>query len=180
MIGSINAYTATQTGSTSASADVKASSASEDQNAADTQASSTQTISTLARQLADSASRAEARDKTLSRSELADRAKVFLSEFAAEANPAIQAKHDSETPKTNDPELQARAKQATAFLVSRRNGSGGVTNPFTGLSMEQLANIAHDDSGVLRSVNRAAQHDSSIFRGGTQCRELSSGQLEPS
>ena len=40
MIGSINAYTATQTGSTSAPADVKAPSATENGSAADTQSSS--------------------------------------------------------------------------------------------------------------------------------------------
>ena len=160
MVGSIGAYSTTQTDGAVAfkvaSAVDLVSAPPKNQSSAGVQVSSTQTISTLARQLADSANRAEARDKTLSRSELADKAKVFLSEFAAEANPAIQAKHDSEVPKTNDPELQARAKQATAFLVSRRNGSGGVTNPFAGLSREQLANITHDDSGAYTFNERAA------------------------
>ena len=162
MIGSISAYTATQTGSTSAPADVKASSATENQNAADTQPSTTQSISTLARQLADSASRAEARDKTLTRSELGDKARRLLSQISGDSYQAGKAKHDSEVPDTNDPVLLARAKQATEF-VNRSSNNGKEKNPFAGLSREQLANIVYDDSGTY-TVNerRAASMESDI------------------
>ena len=34
--------------------------------------------------------------------------------------------------------------------------------------------------GFLLSINGAVQHDSTIFHGGIQCRELPSGQLETS
>ena len=44
-----------------------------------------QTISTLARQLAASASRAEERDKTLTRSELADKAKSILNNIVGDS-----------------------------------------------------------------------------------------------
>ena len=81
MIGSIGSYSTTQAGGAAAfkaaSATERVSDASENQGASGTQGG-TQTISTLARQLAASASRAEERDKTLTRSELADKAKSIM------------------------------------------------------------------------------------------------------
>ena len=76
MIGSIGSYSTTQAGGAAAfkaaSATERVSDALENQGASGMQGG-TQTISTLARQLAASASRAEERDNTLSRSELADK-----------------------------------------------------------------------------------------------------------
>lgn len=46
-------------------------------------------------------------------------------------------------PNTDDLELLARAKQATSLV----NGSG--SNPFKGMSRDQLALIAYDDSGTF-------------------------------
>ncbi|MGZ8171797.1 MULTISPECIES: hypothetical protein [Methylobacter] len=160
MIGSTNAYSTTQSGGATAfkatSKAERTSGAPENQQSTTSiQASSTQTISTLARQLADSASRAEERDKTLSRSELADKAQAFFNELTAEANPSIRAKHNSEVPKTNDPELLARAKQATEF-ANRSSNNGNEKNPFAGLSREQLTNVIYDDSGAYTFNERSA------------------------
>ncbi len=135
------------------------SAGTENLNADATQASSKQTISNLARQLAGSTSRAEERDKTLTRSELADKAKAALSQIQGDTYFANKAKHDSEIPKTSDPELLARAKQATEF-VNRSSNNGNEKNPFAGLSREQLASIVYDDSGTY-TVNerRAASYE---------------------
>lgn len=157
MIGPIGSYSVAQTGGTVAS-----KVASEAEQASDTpsnqgklgiQVSGMQTtISTLARQLAASASRAEERDKTLTRSELADKAKSILKQVVGDTYYANKTLHDSEVPKTSDPELLARAKQATAFVNDASRGGHSVENPFSGLSREQLANIIYDDS-VTFTVN---------------------------
>ncbi len=76
------------------------SDASKNQGASGTQGGGTLTISTLASQLADSASRAEARDKMLSRSELADKATSLLDQIFGDAYQANKAKYNNEVPKT--------------------------------------------------------------------------------
>ncbi|MBY0575167.1 MAG: hypothetical protein K2P67_01010 [Gallionellaceae bacterium] len=165
MIGSINTYSFAQTGGSAAAKQVDSAGGATEtpriQSDADARPVNTQTISTLAKQLADSAARAEKRDSTLSRSELADKAKIFHNECSAEADPAIQAKHDSEVPQSKDPELLARAKQATAFLIANRHG-GGEANPFAGLSREQLANITYDDSGTYTFNERMAAYSEAM------------------
>ena len=164
MIGSINSYSAPKTDGSVASKLTSTAEQPSDtqlsQSTSGTQSSSTQTISTLARQLAASASRAEERDKTLTRSELADKAKTALSQIQGDAYFANKAKHDSEVPKTSDPELLARAKQATEYVNSAARGGTSEKNPFAGLSREQLANIVYDDSGTY-TVNerRAASYE---------------------
>lgn len=163
MIGSISSYSTAQIGNAAAfkaaSATDPISDATESSGTSGTQGGS-QTISTLARQLAASASRAEERDKTLTRSELADKAKTALSQIQGDAYFANKAKHDSEVPKTSDPELLARAKQATEYVNSAARGGTSEKNPFAGLSREQLANIIYDDSGTY-TVNerRAASYE---------------------
>jgi len=116
-------------------------------------------ISTLASQLAASAARADVRDKTLSRTELANEGKRLLSQIQGEAYAANKAKHDLEVPKTDDPALLARAKQATEF-VNRTSNQESAKNPFAGLSREQLSHIVYDDSGTY-TVNerRAASYE---------------------
>ena len=123
-------------------------------------AGNTPKISTLARQLADSAARAEVRDATLSRSELAAKAKSALSQIQGDGYFANKTKHDKEVPNTNDPELLARAKQATDYLnnMDQNDGKG---NPFSGLSREQLANIIYDDSdNYTVNERRSASYES--------------------
>lgn len=89
MIGSVGSYSAAQTRGTSglnaASATGQVSEASENQGASGSQGGGTLTISTLASQLAASASRAEERDKTLTRSELADKAKSILNHIVGDS-----------------------------------------------------------------------------------------------
>lgn len=183
MIGSIGAYSTTQTSSATAykvaSTAEQVSNATGNQGTSGTQPRSTQTISTLARQLADSASRAAERDQTLSRSELADKAKSMLSQITGDAYFANKARHDSEVPKTNDPELLARAKQATEFLNDSASGGHSVKNPFAGLSPEQLTNIIYDDSGTY-TVNerRAAWAEAYDQRQAWKREVVAQGQME--
>ena len=89
MVSSIGSYSTAQTGNAvafkAASATELVSDASKNQGASGTQGGGTLTISTLARQLAASASRAEERDKTLTRSELADKAKNLLGQISGDS-----------------------------------------------------------------------------------------------
>lgn len=110
----------------------------------------TSTVSNLARQLGEAAVRAENRDASLSRKELGQKATVQLDQIIGDQYHANKAKHDAEIPDTDDPELLARAKQATSFV----NGSG--SNPFKGMSRDQLALIAYDDSGTFTVNERRA------------------------
>lgn len=166
MINSINAYSTPQTGDAAAfkaaSTAERTSDFPETKSTTSTQTGSTQTISTLARQLTDSAARADKRDSTLSRSELADKAKTLLDQIQGDVYFLNKAKHDSEVPNTDDPALLDRAKQATAFTQTIGHG-GGVKNPFVGLSREQLSNIIYDDSGTY-TVNerRAASYEADM------------------
>jgi hypothetical protein len=165
MIGSINTYSFAQTGGSAAAKQVDSTGGATEtprvQGDVGTQSANTQTISTLARQLADSAARAEKRDSTLSRSELADTAKRLLGQISGDTYQANKKMHDSEAPNTKDPVLLARAKQATEF-VNRSSNNGNEKNPFAGLPREQLTNIIYDDSGIY-TVNerRAAWMESS-------------------
>lgn len=160
MIGSIGTYFPAQTGNGTAALKtalaVQRASSDASASAADSQDSDEPTISTLARQLAASAVRAEERDRTLSRAQLADHAKAFSKELTTDWSPTVRAKLDAEIPKTSDPELLARAKQATEFLAGMRHEGNGRNNPFAGLSREQLANITYDDSGAYTFNERTA------------------------
>jgi hypothetical protein len=164
MISSVASYSISQAGTPSTTKASAASSVSSEQTgdqSVSTQNKSTATISTLASQLAASASRAEERDSSLSRSELGEKAKRLLDRISGDLYQLNKAQHDSEVPKTDNPELLARAKQATAFLNDADRGGHSVKNPFAGLSRDQLANIIYDDSGTF-TVNeqRAAWYES--------------------
>ena len=159
MIGSISSYSSPKTDGSGASKLTstidQSSGIRSNQSTSGTQGSSTQTISTLARQLAASASRAEERDKTLTRSELGNKARSLLNQISGDSYQANKEKHDSEVPKTNDPALLARAKQATEF-VNRSSNSGNEKNPFASLSNDQLTSIIYDDSGTYTVNERRA------------------------
>lgn len=163
MIRSLDSYFPVQTGSAetpkATSANIKISDAIDNTSASSTRGDS-QTISTLAQQLAVSANLAEKRDKTLTRSQLADKAKIALSQIQGDAYFANKTRFDREVPKTNDVELLARARQATAYINSTAEGKNSEANPFSGLSRDQLANIVYDDSGTY-TVNerRAASYE---------------------
>jgi len=165
----IGGRTAINTGSSTATTTNKATSAVESDSAlveyakASGSESNTQSISTLGRQLADSAARAEERDQTLSYKELAVKAKSLLGQIEGDDYFRNKAKHDNEAPNTDDPELLARAKQATAFVNSTNPGSGSKKNPFAGLSNEQLTLVIYDDSGAYTiNERRAASYEFSI------------------
>ena len=104
----------------------------------------TSLVSMLARQLSEAAERAAARDASMSQTQLAALAKSLESKFFGAAYPSNKAQANAEVPDTNDPELLARAKQATKFV----NGQGA-TNPFKGLSRQQLALIMYDQSDAF-------------------------------
>lgn len=113
-------------------------------------------ISTLAQQLSASASRAEVRDRTLSRSELASKAKNIVDQIVGDSYYANKTLHDNETPNTSDPELLSRAKQATAYVNDASRGGHLINNPFSGLSKEQLSQIIYDESGTYTVNERQA------------------------
>lgn len=104
-------------------------------------AKDTGSLSLLARQLSEASARAEARDKSLSRKELGEKVGQLTEQLVGSSYDANKARHDAETPDSDDPERMERAKNATQFV----NGSG--KNPFGGISREQLCVIAYDESG---------------------------------
>lgn len=117
-------------------------------------------VSTLSRQLSESAARAEVRDKNTSRRELGDMARKLKDDFLGDSYNAQRAKHDSEKPKTDDSDLLARAQHATKYVDLASTGDRSAKSPFAGLSAEQLTLIIYDDSGSY-TVNerRAASYD---------------------
>jgi hypothetical protein len=111
--------------------------------------SDTSSVSTLARQLADSAVRAEAREKEMSHGQLYAYAmrthdKLFM--LKAETWP----------PATDDPELRERARQAAHYVISACQGDYSVKNPFSDLTREQAALIGYDDAGPYTKFERKA------------------------
>jgi hypothetical protein len=116
-------------------------------------ASNVPQISTLARQLSEAAARAATRDAGASRSQLASLDKALKDKVAGDGYYANRASANAEVPKTDDPELLARAKQATEFV----NG-GGTKNPFAGLSREQLALIFYDEGDAFTLNERNAAY----------------------
>ncbi len=120
-------------------------------------ASDASTVSTLARQLSEAAARAEARDAGLDYKALGEAAKVLLNQISGVSYTLNKARHDAELPNSDDPELLERARHATDFVNSRYPGSSIVgKNPFAGMSRDQLALIAYDDSGAFTVNERRA------------------------
>ncbi|WP_434678498.1 hypothetical protein J3P77_20885 [Pseudomonas sp. R1-18] len=110
------------------------------------------TLSALARQLGDSAVRAANRDASLSPKELGGFGKAVIDKLIGNSYYGNKAAHDAEVPDSNDPELLERAKRATLFT----NKTG--TNPFTGLSQDQLRLIIYDESGNYTINERKAAY----------------------
>ena len=108
------------------------------------------TVSNLAFQLSEAASRAEARDSAFSHNELGQKAVSLLNQITGDNYLPNKAQHDAEKPNTDDPARSARAKQATDFT------NGSASNPFKGMSSDQLALIAYDDSGSFTVNERRA------------------------
>ncbi|MBT2773914.1 hypothetical protein J7J47_16950 [Halomonas sp. ISL-60] len=142
---------ASQTTSGNRTQDVSAKGTAQGDNTAPSSGSQkpSSQLSTLAQQLSDSALRAEERDASLDRKALGQKADALLQPITRDFH-LHRAKYDAEVPNTDDPELLERAKQATSFV----NGKG--SNPFSGLSQDQLALIIYDDSGTFTTNERKA------------------------
>lgn len=116
------------------------------------------TLSTLSRQLAGSAVRAEARDKNMDRFRLgveADRIRMGIVESDWQSD---ETGYVLELPDTTDPELLERARQATEYVARFANRNPGAKNPFAGLSREQLNLIAYDEKGPYTQHERSAAY----------------------
>lgn len=107
-------------------------------------------LSTLAQQLHQAQIRADARDASLDREALADKAKSLRRQLSGEAYNRNKQKHDAEVPKSHDPAHIKRAEQATQFV----NDQG--KNPFKGFAPDQLTLIIYDDSGTFTTNERRA------------------------
>lgn len=107
-------------------------------------------ISPLAQLLSDAAARAAKRDASTDRSGLKAIAEQVTRAIHSPAFEQSKVERDAETPASDDPQRLEQARQATAFL----NNKG--SNPFAGMSMEQLSLIVHDDSGAFTVNERRA------------------------
>lgn len=116
----------------------------------------TASVSTLSRQLGDSAVRAEARDKSMTRQQLSEFATKSIAHISPESTSAKKALHDAEVPKTDNPELLERARQATIYVNKAAAQDPTAKNPFAGLTREQAALIAYDDNGPYTANERCA------------------------
>lgn len=112
-------------------------------------------FSSLAQQLSDSASRADAEYAGLSKKELGAKAATLLKHITGTDYDSHRALNNAEIPDSSDPERLARAADATMFV----NGSG--KNPFAGMSRDQLALITYDDSGLYTTNERRAAWEES-------------------
>lgn len=112
-------------------------------------------FSSLAQQLSDSASRADAEYTGLSKKELGEKAARQLKQITGTIYNANQALNNAEIPDSSDPDRLTRAANATKFV----NGNG--KNPFAGLSRDRLALITYDDSGLYTTNERRAAWEES-------------------
>nr|WP_230474181.1 hypothetical protein [Dickeya zeae] len=107
-------------------------------------------LSGMARLLSEAATRAAARDANTDRSGLKAIADAAIEKLLGPGYNQNKAAYDAEVPNSTDPQRLAQATQATDFL----NGKG--TNPFKGMSRDQLALITYDDSGAFTVNERRA------------------------
>lgn len=114
------------------------------------------TFSTLAAQLNESAARAQKRDAVMTHTELGQYGRNRINEFLIEGRTVNSGTRAMEVPKTNDPELLDRAREASAFVTRTLAGDKTARSPFENLSREQLNLIAFDDSGAFTLNERRA------------------------
>ncbi|QIZ45516.1 hypothetical protein [Dickeya zeae] len=107
-------------------------------------------LSGMARLLSEAATRAAARDASTDRSGLKAIADATIETLLGPGYNQSKAAYDAEVPDSTDPQRLVQATQATDFL----NGKG--TNPFKGMSRDQLALITYDDSGAFTVNERRA------------------------
>ncbi|TDV51427.1 hypothetical protein EC919_106307 [Pseudomonas graminis] len=114
------------------------------------------TFSTLAAQLNESAARAQKRDAVMTHAELGQYGRNRINEFLIEGRTVNSGTRAMEVPKTNDPELLDRAREASAFVTRTLAGDKNAKSPFENLSREQLNLIAFDDSASFTLNERRA------------------------
>jgi len=118
----------------------------------------TASVSTLSRQLGESSVRGEARDKSMTRQQLSEFVTKSITHISPESTSVKKALHDAEVPKTDDPELLERARQATIYVNKAAAQDPTAKNPFAGLTREQAALIAYDDKGAYTANERCAAY----------------------
>lgn len=104
----------------------------------------------LARQLSEAAKRADERNASMDRKALAALAERVLEKVSGRSFAFAKPVHDTFIPETDDPQLLARARQATDFL----NGQG--ENPFSRLPRDDLSMIVYDEGGGFTMNERNA------------------------
>lgn len=107
------------------------------------------TLSALARELSEAASRA-ASGRWADCHSFGAHAIALRQQITGDGYFANKAAHDAEVPDSSDPDRLERSIAATAFV----NGRGA--NPFSGMTRDQLALIAYDDSGAFTVNERRA------------------------
>ncbi|WP_296261548.1 MULTISPECIES: hypothetical protein [unclassified Pseudomonas] len=152
MIGIASAVSGSSSIATAATANIQppATASTDKTETTDTPTSTGPAVSTLARQLSNAAKRAELRDATIDFKALGQLAARITDQLTGDNYQADKARNNAEVPDTDDPELLARARQATAFVY------GNDSNPFRGLSGDQLALIAYDEGGEFTVNERRA------------------------
>lgn len=120
--------------------------------------SATVSISAQGSQLAASLDRFQQMQRSLNRDQLAAKAGNTIDQLTGASYEANKAQHNAELPKTSDPALLARAKQATAYVNAAARGSKAESNPFGGLSRETLNAVVYDDSGAYTVNERRAAY----------------------
>ncbi|QYM92778.1 hypothetical protein [Dickeya zeae] len=129
-------------------------------------------LSGMARLLSEAATRAAARDASTDRQGLAAIADATIEKLLGPGYNQNKAAYDAEVPDSTDPQRLAQATQATDFL----NGKG--TNPFRGMSRDQLALITYDDSGAFTVNERRAAWEESYDQHASWSREVSARIME--
>ena len=147
----LNPFAANSWGSTSSLASVTATTAIAEsgKTTATGESETSSSVSPLARQLSEAAARAAVRDASMSTAQLAAKARTLQEGLAAYNNTGAY-KHSSDKPQTDDPELVARAQQASDYIYRRG------ANPFAGLSRDQLALIMYDEGDAFTTNERFA------------------------
>jgi len=113
-------------------------------------------ISSLARQLGESAALAGARHANLDRRELGIEAGRLLDQISGDAYQANKESHNAFSPVTDDDVLLERARLATEYVVRHDQHDRSVVSPFAGLSRELLNLIVYDESGSYTINERRA------------------------
>jgi hypothetical protein len=109
-------------------------------------------ISTLSSRLSKAADHTTARLQGMDHNGMANELNADIKKIFYDLDVAHKATAASEVPEPNDDASAQSAMSATAFV------DGKSPNPFAGLSRDQLATIAHDESGTFTVNERRAAY----------------------